>query len=153
MKIFKKVLTCALIAVLSASAIFATGCKKNGNEKDNLLITFYEGGFGRKWLENVADDFVAKKAEEGVSVKVTLSGQGPDIDSNVDTFLSSGRNLSDIYMVRTRSSWASDVTSGYLANLNSVYETEVERLDGSKIKIKDFMMDEIADMPYMQKVP
>lgn len=153
MIIFKKILICALTAVLSASAIFATGCKKNGNEKDNLLITFYEGGFGRQWLVNVADDFVAKKAEEGVSVKVTLSGQGSDIDTNVDTFLSSGRNLSDIYMVRTRGSWASDVTSGYLANLNSVYETEVEKLDGSKIKIKDYMMDEISDMPYMQKVP
>ena len=138
MKTLKKILTCTLTALLFVTAIFATGCGNGGNEKDNLLITFYEGGFGKKWLENVADDFVAKKAEEGVSVKVTLSGQGPDIDSNVDTFLSSGRNLSDIYMVRTRSSWASDVTSGYLANLNSVYETEVEKLDGTKIKIKDY---------------
>lgn len=153
MKTLKKILTCTLTALLFVTAIFATGCGNGGNEKDNLLITFYEGGFGKKWLENVADDFVAKKAEEGVSVKVTLSGQGPDIDSNVDTFLSSGRNLSDIYMVRTRSSWASDVTSGYLANLNSVYETEVEKLDGTKIKIKDYMMDEISGMPYMQKVP
>ena len=156
MKGFKKVLTCALAAVLSATALFATSCgKTDEGKKDsaNLLVTFYEGGFGRKWLENVANDFEAKKAKEGVNVKVTLSGQGSDIDTNVNTYLSSGKNLSDIYMVRTRNSWSSDVTSGYLANLNSVYETEAERLDGSKIKIKDFMMDEISDMPYMQKVP
>lgn len=156
MKGFKKVLTCALAAVLSATALFATSCgKTDEGKKDsaNLLVTFYEGGFGRKWLENVANDFEAKKAKEGVNVKVTLSGQGSDIDTNVNTYLSSGKNLSDIYMVRSRNSWSSDVTSGYLANLNSVYETEAERLDGSKIKIKDFMMDEISDMPYMQKVP
>ena len=52
MKTLKKILTCTLTALLFVTAIFATGCGNGGNEKDNLLITFYEGGFGKKWLEN-----------------------------------------------------------------------------------------------------
>ncbi len=154
MKLLKKIAICFTAALLLTSSAFATACGgTSGGEENNLRITFYEGGFGRKWLETLASDFIEKKNAEGVTIKITLDGQGADIDENVNTYLSSGRNLSDIYMVRTKADWASDVTSGYLANLNSVYETEVEKLDGSKIKVKDFMLDEIANMPYMQKVP
>ena len=103
MKLLKKIAICFTAALLLTSSAFATACGgTSGGEENNLRITFYEGGFGRKWLETLASDFIEKKNAEGVTIKITLDGQGADIDENVNTYLSSGRNLSDIYMIRTR---------------------------------------------------
>lgn len=152
MKIAKKLLTLSIALVLGATSLSMVGCgKKNTGKTNQLRVTFFEGGFGRKWLENALNDFVAKKKNEGTDISYVLEGKPDSITTEVKTYLGSGKNLSDIYMTQN-AEWQGFVTNGNkLASLESVYETEVEKLDGSKVKVKDLLLPEVVKKGYMRR--
>ena len=73
----------------------------------------------------------------------------PYISSTVTTYLQSGKNLSDIYMIQDGSKWAEWVSNGYIASLQDVYEAEVETSEGT-VKVKDYMDQNLVGRYYMQ---
>lgn len=113
-------------------------------EEGTLTIRYFEGGYGTEWLTYALKNF--KRENEGFKYKLI-----PDntITTSITTYLKSGKNLSDIYMTQG-ANWAEWVSQGYLANLNDVYESEVETSLGKK-KVKDYMDDELVGRYYMQK--
>lgn len=147
----KKKISVALATVMGAGCLLgAAACNTNtGNNggqatEGTLTIRYFEGGYGSKWLERALESFEAQN--EGFSYELI-----PDstISSTVTTYLESGKNLSDIYMVQG-GNWSEWVSYGYLANLNDVYETEVDTAKGKR-KIKDYMDQELVSRYYMQK--
>lgn len=150
MKKLKKAMVVLLSALFAITPLAACGGGPSAKENE-LTITFYEGGFGRDWLVTCLDDFVAEKKAAGVEMSYKLIADA-DITKQVNIYLSSGKNLSDIYMTQGNSDWPSMVGQGYLANLSDVYETEVSTSAG-KVKVKDYIVDEISEYPYMQRKP
>lgn len=152
MRKINKIITLALLFILVLSCFSATACSKTGTKEGELRITYFNGGFGDKWLKTVADDFVAAKAAEGVKISYKLEPKGSGLSDDIKTYLTSDRNLSDVYMTQSIS-WKGYVfNGGKLADLTSVYESEVERLDGTKIKVKDFLLDEVERQAYVRPV-
>ena len=126
-----------LIIVLLLTLFMITGCtetKSNTpgvNTKADLKITFFNGGYGEDWINNLVKRFEEAK---NVTVEIIKSEEG---NVGAENSMKSGYNLSDIYIGESIP-WKSLVQSGLLADLSSVYETEVETRNG-KQKIKDFI--------------
>ena len=136
MKNLKRFLVKAFAGILSASVVLsAAACSTTTNKPQSgvLTIRYFEGGYGTEWLE-----YAAKKyQEEHPGFKYQLY---PDtqITNTVNTYLKSGQNLADIYMTQGSASWTEWVSLGYIENLESVYEAEVNTSEGKR-KIKDYL--------------
>lgn len=144
-----KIWSLAMAGAMSVSMLAA--CNMGGGAADgtvDLLVKYYNGAYGEAWIKNAADDFIAKKAAEGVTVTIDLK-KDSNMDATVATEVGTGNNLADIYMVRD-CNWTDWVTQGKLENLTSVYETEVETSQG-KQKIKDYMSDGYNMQYYAQR--
>ena len=144
-----KKMVCMLLSftlfAVAVSSIAGCGSSTVGAEKDVLTISYTECGYGDVWLNAAAKAFEA--SHEGVTVKLDGSAS---LGENVLTNLKSGQNLSDVYMILD-GAWQEWVSKGYIASLDTVYETEVDTKDG-KQKIKDYMLDDIRGKYYMQRV-
>ncbi len=145
----KKILTAALscvLAVTGCAAMFA-GCNTT-RDANTLEIRYYIGGFGNEWIEAAAAAF----EEENPGVTVKLIGDN-DVTTSVTTYLSSGRQLSDIYFTQSVD-WQYYVSQGWIEPLDDLYNNEnnaypIELSDGSTTTLYDFMIDERKDVPYM----
>ncbi len=128
----KKILFIFLALLMSLSII---GCEKDDNTTTNskydLKITYFNGGYGEDWINNLVQRF---EAEYNVKVDIVKSEEG---NCGAENYIKSGYNLSDIYIGECMP-WKSLVQSGLLADLSDVYEAEVNTSKG-KQKIKDFM--------------
>ena len=145
-----KVLALALAGTIPAS--MAAGCFGPGagttTSGTTLTIKYYDGAYGKKWIETAAKDFVAEKKAAGVEMSYRLIGD-TEINQSVVNELNAGAGLSDIYMVQS-GAWTDWVTGGKLADLTSVYETEVDTSAG-KQKIKDYLEDGFDIQYYSQR--
>ena len=142
-----KVLSLTMACAMSAS--FLVGCGGGGAPKGTVMtVKYYDGAYGKEWLETAAKDFVADKKAAGVDVSYRLI---PDVDVNTSAVneLNSGSGLSDIYMLQSYT-WTDWVTAGKLEDLSSVYNTEVDTSKG-KQKIKDYMADGYSIQYYAQR--
>ncbi len=144
MKVLKK----ALLLVLCLSMILgmtACGLKKAGTEKKNydLTIKFYNGAYGKDWIEKAAEEF---GKEKGVNVLVEPSA---DHDCGAPNNLKSGKNLSDVYFVGT-TTWPTWVQNGWLENLNDVYNTPVKTSKGD-VKLSEFMDQDLIGRFYAER--
>lgn len=142
----KRKLSVVLAALMSLGCLFGTtacGKKNSGAKKGTLKITYFEGGYGDDWLEYALENY--KKKNEGFAYELDSNNS---ITGDILTYLQSGKNLSDIYILQ-EGSWTEWVTLGYLADLKDVYEAEVETSSG-KQKIKDYMDQELVGRYYMQ---
>lgn len=144
----KKIMALGAALVLSLGTVFGlAGCGGNGGAKENeLLIRYFQGGTGDQWLKNAAKKF--EERNEGVTVK--LEG-GNDTSELLSTQLTSGKNLADIYMI-PEMAWQEQVAMGRIANLSDVYEAEVETSNLGKVKIKDYLLDDVRDSRYLARV-
>lgn len=143
-----KVLSVALACGLSVST--AAACSTTGGQTSDTVLTikYYDGAYGKEWLENAAKDFVAEKKASGVEVSYRLVGD-VDVNTSAVNELNAGTGLSDIYMLQDYT-WTEWVTEGKLEDLSSVYETEVNTSTG-KQKIKDYMADGYSIQYYAQR--
>ena len=143
-----------ILLLLCAVALTACGSTKDPNKsnirtnagsKADLRISFFDGGYGETWINNLVDRFEKAK---GVKVEIVKSEQG---DCGVSTYIKSGYNLCDIY-IGDGILWQSYVQEdgGKLEDLTDVYEAVVETSNGPQ-KIKDFMDPNIVGFFYSQK--
>ena len=145
MKKFTALLISALLVATGCAACFA-GCD-HAREENVLEIRYYVGGFGPAWMESAKAKF--EEANPGVYVKLH---EDQTLQTSITSYLSSGKELSDIYFNQD-CDWQYFVSQGWIEPLDDLYETEVERLDGSKVKIKDFINEDRQDVPYMPVRP
>lgn len=144
MKKWLAVLAACLFAVCSFGCL--TGCGGgSGAKKGELLIRYFQGGYGDQWLRNAAKKF--EERHEGVTVKWEGDTQIGDLMVNQ---LSTGKNLADIY-IPNEANWHEFVSHGYLASLDDVFDTEITLKSGEKIKVKDYMLDDLSDRCYASR--
>lgn len=147
MKFKKSVALCAAILMAGSTVFGLAGCGgTTGAKEGELLIRYFQGGTGDVWLKNAARKF--EERNEGITVK--LEGNN-DIANLLATQFNSGKDLADIYML-PELGWQEYVARGKVANLNDVYEAEVETSNHGKIKIKDYLLPEVRDSRYLSRV-
>ena len=142
-----------ILSLLSLSfLVFTLGsCGGNNNNtsesgsktKADLKITYFNGGYGETWINNLVSRF---EEANNVKVEIAKSNEG---NCGAENFIKSGYNLSDIY-IGEGIPWKSLVQDRHLAELTDVYEAEVETKNG-KQKIKDFMDPTCVGNFYSQK--
>ncbi len=133
-----------VMSILSVGMLLTACAGKNETKEGVLTIHYYEGGYGSEWLEDALEAYKADHPDFQYKLN-----PDPYISTSVTTYLQSGKNLSDIYMIQDGSKWSEWVANGYLANLNDVYEAEVETSEGTK-KVKDYMDQNLVGRYYMQ---
>ena len=138
-------LLCALV-MGGSSLIGLTGCNNGGAKEGVLAIECYDGGYGRAWLDTIADDFCAEYGCE-VDIKMATS-----VASDVSTQVKSGKNMRDIYISQSGLPWDEYARDGYLADLSEVYDAQVSKLDGTKVAVKDYMLDFVPSMYSRQRL-
>ncbi len=123
-----------LVMGLFSTPLFA--CGNGGQHNDNeLRICVYDGGYGTTWIEKLAESYEAK-----TGVKVIT-----DVDQSIlDRIEDQLENQSDydIYMSHDIN-WQNFAARGLLANLDDLYEEEVE---GTSKKFKDRLIDGALEM-------
>lgn len=122
----KKTLGIRVLSMLTLLSI--ASCGRTTEEKVDesnydtvLTVEVLQGGFGRDCYEAVGKAFMAKHPD--VLVKYTYN---PDINSQTATKLSSGKNLKDIYCVRSIKDIMNWSIQGYVEDLSDLYHSEVE---------------------------
>lgn len=136
----------ALFLLVAGLSIPFSGCG-GGRDSNTLEIRYFVGGFGPEWMQSAKEKF--EKANPGVTVKPV---EDQNIKTSIATYLKSGRQLSDIYFTQD-CDWQYFVTQGWVEPLDDVFDTEVSKLDGTKVKIKDYIESSRSEMPYMTMRP
>lgn len=95
--------------------------------KDTLRVLIYEAGSGTEWLNKMAEEY---KKETGITVKVSVSYLGGEIESMIE----SETTNSDIVMPQAR--LAKYANAGKLVELSDVYDAVPE---GESKSIKEKM--------------
>ncbi|MDE6398955.1 MAG: hypothetical protein K2L51_06510 [Clostridiales bacterium] len=115
--VFGKVICLLCATVLSASVFGLAGCgtKKGENE---LWITFFSGGYGNEWANQLAAKF--EQENEGVTVKVTPDSQ---LINAVPNMLENGSKYDLIFCHDI--AWEDYVYSGDIYCLDELYASDV----------------------------
>lgn len=142
MKMFKRFLAIALVAVIAAGTC-ACSLKKQNNSDADLIVTYYSGAYGDEWIARAAEEF---EKETGKKVKVIPS---TDMDCGAENTLTAGRNLSDIYIGSSKK-WQSWVQNGYIENLESVYNSTVKTSKGD-VKLSDYIDPDVVGRYYIER--
>lgn len=135
-----------LTMALTAGATALSSCSVlsgNTGSGGDLIITYYEGGYGSQWIEYAVKEF---EKEKNISVSLLASDK---LNCGADTNINSGRDLSDLY-ISASSPWENWVSQGKIESLADVYEREVETANG-KVKLKDYIDQDVVEKFYMQQ--
>ena len=144
-KTLKRIVCTALSFVCAAGAASMAGCgKKDADDPNTLVIDAFEGGYGIKWLQEIADRFEEKN--EGVTVKV----YGTQDDSVFSEHLMSGRLTSDIVFERypfwervMRPTTIGNTT--YDCLLEDLTDIYTSKIPGEDVTVEEKLIDEVAD--------
>lgn len=136
MKRFIKKAGILMVCLVMGLVTMLAGCDGNNRDVNELEIRFYNGGFGTEWLEYAKSEF--EKEHEGVEVSLIPDSE---LSTSISIYLDSGKRLSDLYFTQSID-WQYYVHGGKVEPLDDLYETEVEKLDGTKIKIKDYIVED-----------
>lgn len=114
----KLILASAFVLALSVGGLASCGGGNDRTGSEELYICVYDGGYGREWIDQMASDYETKT---GVKVNVTMDSSVLD---KLESQLRDGSDY-DIYMSHDIN-WKSFAASGYLANLDDLYSSNVE---------------------------
>lgn len=132
----------ALAGIMSASVAGLAACGSSKGENE-LYITYYKGGYGSEWVQQLARKFEAEN--EGVTVKA-------DADTSlIDAVPNMMENGTDYDLIFCHDvAWEDFVQPGWIHCLDDLYKTEVfdgvtfedriwseDVLDSSKYRTKD----------------
>jgi N-acetylglucosamine transport system substrate-binding protein len=123
-------------AASSDSGTTSGGATTSKSSSRELWIEAYDGGFGTDWLNNMAKEFTAKT---GVATHVEFS---TTLTDRIESDLKNGSDF-DLYMSHGIN-WQSFAASGYLANLDDLYETKIDGFDN--VTFKDRLVAGAADV-------
>ncbi len=170
MKNFKKIMSMAFVAVLATTTVFSAGCGREevnpgfveDETKSTLLISNYQGGFGRVWLDKCVERFIEKYKDtsfepdkKGVQVRITSSIN----DTAGDNFLAGVKNNPNHVIITESTPYytvvgdqlAADITDIVTQPLTEFGETEsiVDKLNPT---LKEFhnVSDKYYAMPHYE---
>lgn len=134
------VLLMSLVLALGSCALF--GCGGDQKTKEGCLtIRYFKGGYGDEWLKDSLFKFLSEKKgvaiselKEGVDYKLIPDTQ---VTSNQVNYLKSENNVPDILM--TQGGFDQYIEQGLIENLDDVYNATVKKLNGTTIKVKDYI--------------
>ena len=114
MKKIKKILALTLVALQTCSM---AACGDDG-DKTVLKVSVYAAGYGRSWLDEIADAFEAENPNVVVKRAATNG-----MDATADGALESGRQsaLSDVYGITSIANYYKYIENGSIMTLNDVY--------------------------------
>ncbi|GHU99868.1 hypothetical protein FACS1894211_06050 [Clostridia bacterium] len=148
MKVWKRLMLAVALLALAVPALTACGnTEKNTGKPGEISILYFKGGFGDKWLNDAA----AKYREEHPEVTFKLT-EDPSLRENASLLLESGKNLPDI-MMSQNFNWQDNVQFGQLAYLDDIYDKDIKKLDGSTVKLKDYIIGDYKAYPWTQAIP
>lgn len=139
------------VALLGLSLAALSGC--GGKSGDAFYVAYFDGGYGANWLETFVKEYLAQ--QKGVSPDQIVSGKDyrlvadADITYTAGNYVKSKRDCPDLLI--TNNLEAKLVSDGYIAGLSSLYEEEITKMDGSKVKIKDYVDSSCANRFYYEK--
>lgn len=120
-----KSISIILIIILTISTVMLYGCEKEYvGDTTKLKISFYEAGFGRKWIESLA----AAYEDENPGIKIILEGD-PGLSALMNARLETRKAslLSDLYIgVSGIDYYRTWVRKDYLVDLTDLYSEVVE---------------------------
>ena len=114
----KGLVAITLAAAMSLSSFGLAGCGSTKGS-DELWITYFKGGYGSEWVEQLAHKFEA----ENPGVTVRTDGDTQLIDS-VPNMMKNGTNYDLIFCHDI--AWEDFVADGSLYCLDDLYKTEVD---------------------------
>ncbi len=128
----KKITTMLLIGAVGLILPSLAGCKKNADndiqQEGRLSIVYYPGGYGTEYLNYFCKRFLAEKKGknpdeiiEDVDYKLIPD---PDITYGADYYITSDARCPDLIISNALMSQA--VTQGLIANLDDVFDTEIQ---------------------------
>lgn len=125
------------VSLMLLTAGLVTSCGGNGAEKNTneIWICVYDGGYGTKWVGDVATAFTAK-----TGIKVHYDADTSVLD-RIESALKDGGDY-DIYMSHGIN-WQSYAANGWLADLDDLYTTSVDGFSGT---FKDRLANGAADL-------
>lgn len=137
-----------ILAVSSSLFLFACGGGEEtptgdgtGDGNGCLTIRYFQGGYGDDWLKaSIKDFFKSKGIDNPIEGKDYSLIPDADITANQKSYISSKNNAPDIMM--TQGGIDAYIKEGLIADLTGVFESNVSKLDGSTIKVKEFMIPE-----------
>lgn len=137
----KKVLAVGMALMLGAGIL--AGCGGNNADPNAITIRYFVGGYGSTWLEEAMKEYTA---ETGVTFNPIPDDQ---VKANINVYLE--RKVPDIIMTDSFN-WQESVYMGKIEPLDEVFEAEVSDGMGGTVKVKDYIVDELQDWPYMQRL-
>ena len=128
----KKLTAIALAASLCVAGMGLAGCGPQKGENE-LWITYYKGGYGSEWVEQLAAKF---GEERGVQVRTDADTQ---LIASVPNMMENGTDYDLIFCHDV--AWEDFVAPGYIYCLDDLYATEVE-YNGETVTFADRIWDE-----------
>lgn len=123
-----------LSLLLAAGLCFSAGAcsKKTDSDKTLLKVGVYAAGFGREWIDKIAEEYM--KENPNVVVKVSAN---TGMEASAQGALESGRtkSLMDIYSCTSSGNFYTNIKEDRLLPLDDVYQAEengqklIDRLD------------------------
>ena len=116
----KKIIT----AVLSMALFICmfTGCSggggNSGTDTDTLKITFYNGGYGETWANELAEKFTE---ETGIEVELEPNS---NLQAEVPNMLQNGTDCDLIFCHNI--AWETPAAQGLIEPLDDLFESEVD---------------------------
>ena len=114
----KRIFGLALAGVLTGSVVAMTACGETKGENE-LWITYYNGGYGQEWAQQLARKF--EEENEGVTVRVDEDTQLIDAVGNM---MENGTNYDLIFCHDV--AWEDFVYPGWIHSLDDVFATKVD---------------------------
>lgn len=125
---------------LLLAVTFCFGCTKNNSDKSEYAdrpikfeFSYYEGGFGKEWLEAVTKDYM-DNVDTNVYIKLRSSSSNQTAQSNI----SAGVGASDLHQIEV----GMFNMSSSLEDLSDVYDMTVY---GEDVKVKDKIDPEMIE--------
>ena len=137
-------------ALLGLSLAALSGC---GKKSDAFYVAYFDGGYGANWLETFVKEYLAE--QKGTTPDKIVSGKDyrlvadADITYTAGNYVKSKRDCPDLLI--TNNLEAKLVSDGYIAGLSSLYEEEITKMDGSKVKIKNYVDSSCAERYHYEK--
>ncbi|MDR0425620.1 MAG: extracellular solute-binding protein [Clostridiales bacterium] len=129
-----------VLTVVFSSAVF-TGCGEIAGY--NLTVNYFVGGYGSEWIESAKAEF--EDANPGVKIKL-VKDEMLETEGGAVTLLGS-KNAPDIIMT-LGFNWSESVANEEVEPLDEIFNADVEKLDGSSVKLKDFIMGDYKQYPW-----
>ena len=150
MKIYKKLSTALIAAVMTVATLATAGCGKKGTSenvdptKTTIYVYNYDGGYKTVWLENAAKRYIELQKDvcweegtdkKGVDIKIRKDRSGKS-----DQQIKNGDN--DILFLEGVD-YFSEITNGVTEDITEVYTTP-NKYDGNKKLVEKLNDDQKA---------